>query len=356
MTTLQSRQLGDGPGQLHVLTGGPQGTDAAGGPAVCLVHGNLSTSAFFAGTAAALPESWPVAVPDLRGFGRSAPAPVDATRGVADFADDLARVLDAGLCGAPDQPVHLVGWSLGGGVVMRYAIDHPERVASVTLLAPLSPFGFGGTRDTEGALCYPDAAGSGAGVVNPEMVRRIAAGDRTDESPVSPRSVVRSLYVHPPLRFPAEVEDLFVAEILATAMGDAHYPGDQQPSPHWPGAAPGVLGVANSMSPLYCDLSTFADVATAWPVLWVRGDSDQIVSDTSSTDVGFLGASGLIPGWPGPEFPAQPMVSQTRAVLRRAEAGGGTFTEEVFPGCGHSPHLEYPAKFRALFTSFVTGG
>lgn len=356
MTTLQSRWLGGESDKLHVLTGGPQGAAATDGPAVCLVHGNLSTSAFFADLAAALPESWRVAVPDLRGFGRSAPAPVDASRGVADFADDLARVLDAGLLGASGQPVHLVGWSLGGGVVMRYAIDHPARVASVTLVAPLSPYGFGGTRDADGALCYPDAAGSGAGVVNPEMVRRITAGDRTDENPVSPRSVLRSLYVHPPLRFPAEVEDLFVEEILATAMGDAHYPGDQQPSPHWPGSAPGVLGVANSMSPLYCDLSTFADVAAAWPVLWVRGDSDQIVSDTSATDVGLLGASGLIPGWPGVEFPAQPMVSQTRAVLRRAEAAGGTFTEVVFADCGHSPHLEYPEKFRALFTSFVTGG
>ena len=33
------------------------------------------------------------------------------------------------------RKVHLVGWSLGGGVVMQYAIDHPEEVASLTLIA-----------------------------------------------------------------------------------------------------------------------------------------------------------------------------------------------------------------------------
>ena len=48
--------------------------------------------------------------------------------------------------------VHLVGWSLGGGVAMQYTIDHPDSVASVTLLASMSPVGFGGTRDAEGTL------------------------------------------------------------------------------------------------------------------------------------------------------------------------------------------------------------
>jgi pimeloyl-ACP methyl ester carboxylesterase len=262
--------------------------------------------------------------------------------------------VSAGLLGPPDRPVHLVGWSLGGGVVMQYAIDHPEQVASVTLIAPAPPCGYGATKDAEGTLCYPDGAGSGAGVVNPEMVGRIAAGDTTDESPVSPRSVLRSLYVRPPFRFPDEVEDLFVNEIVATAVGDGNYPGDHRPSPNWPGSAPGTRGVVNALAPLYCDLSAFAKVAAQRPVLWVRGADDQIVSDTSPSDVGFLGSAGVIPGWPGDEFPPQPMVAQTRAMLARAQAAGGTVTEEVFPDCGHSPHLEFPDRFRELFTGFVT--
>jgi pimeloyl-ACP methyl ester carboxylesterase len=352
MTSLQPHFLGEGPARLHVLTRSAGGDGP--GPAVCLVHGNLSTAQFFAATAEALPPGWRVAAPDLRGFGRSGPAPVDATRGMRDFADDLDRVIAAGLLGPPEQRVHLAGWSLGGGAVMQYAIDHPGRVASVTLISPVAPCGYGATKDADGTMCYEDGAGSGAGVVNPEMVSRIAAGDRTDVSPVSPRSVLRSLYVRPPLRFPAEVEDLFVDEILATAIGEDHYPGDSRPSPHWPGSAPGPCGVVNALSPVYCDLSEFVKVAAQRPVLWVRGTDDQIVADAAASDVGFLGSAGVIPGWPGPQFPPQPMVAQTRALLRRAEAAGGTFTESVFPDCGHSPHLEKPEGFRRLFEEFVT--
>jgi pimeloyl-ACP methyl ester carboxylesterase len=344
---LESVYLGEGPARLHLLSR----TGDASGPVVCLVHGNLSTARFFEPTALELPPSWRLSLPDLRGFGRSAPALVDATRGLRDFSDDLDRVLAAG---SQHRPVHLAGWSMGGGVVMQYAIDHPERVASVTLISPVSPFGFGGTKGADGELCRDDGAGSGAGVVAGELVRRITEADRSDDSQFSPRSVMRALYLKPPLRLPPAVEDLFVDEILATAMGDDNYPGDHRPSANWPGVAPGTRGVVNAMSPLYCELSKFADVAARVPVLWLRGADDQIVSDTSLIDVGYLGAAGIMPGWPGEEFPAQPMVAQTRAMLRRAQAAGGTVTEVVFPGCGHSPHLEQPARFRSVLTEFVT--
>jgi pimeloyl-ACP methyl ester carboxylesterase len=43
----------------------------------------------------ALPEGYrPLAV-DLRGFGATDPEPVDATRGLGDYADDLAAVIEA---------------------------------------------------------------------------------------------------------------------------------------------------------------------------------------------------------------------------------------------------------------------
>jgi pimeloyl-ACP methyl ester carboxylesterase len=347
----ESRFVDGGQGRLHVLA--REGMRAPG-PVLCLVHGNLSSARFFEPVVAGMPRSWRVLAPDLRGFGQSAPAPVDATRGAGDFADDIAAVLSDAELVRPHRRVHLAGWSLGGGAVMRYAIDHPERVASVILIAPVSPFGFGGTKDDTGTLCYPDAAGSGAGVVAPELVRRLTDGDDTDESPLSPRSVLRSLYLWPGLRLPAALEDLLVGEILATALGDRNYPGDQRASENWPGAAPGTRGVLNALSPLYCDLSGFAEVAARFPVLWVRGADDLVVSDHSPLDVGELGATGAYPGWPGPQYPAQPMVAQTRAMLRRAAAAGCRFTEHVFPRCGHSPHLERPAEVRELLTGFVT--
>jgi pimeloyl-ACP methyl ester carboxylesterase len=81
------------------------------GPPVLFVHGNVSSSLFWQPVMLALPEQYrPLAI-DLRGFGDTDPKPVDATRGLRDYADDLAAVIAAlGL-----SPVHLVGWSMGGG-------------------------------------------------------------------------------------------------------------------------------------------------------------------------------------------------------------------------------------------------
>lgn len=350
MTALRQAVVGPKGSRLAVLTGGPPE-----GRPVCLVHGNLSSARFFEPLATSLATSRRVLVPDLRGFGHSDPAPVDARRGMRDFADDLDRVLGEPQVLSPGQRVHLLGWSMGGGVVMEYAVLHPERVASVCLVAPLPPYGVGGTKDVHGTLCYPDGAGSGAGLVSPELVERLAAGDKGDASLGSPRNLLRSVYVQPPFRLARALEDLLVDEILLTALGEANYPGDVLPSENWPGCAPGTSGVVNAMSPLYCDLSGFAEVAASVPVLWVRGDEDRVVSDRSNIDIAVLGQAGVVPGWPGDEvFPPQPMVSQTREMLRRAEQMGGKVVEAVFSGCGHSPLLEQPERFRELLASFLT--
>jgi pimeloyl-ACP methyl ester carboxylesterase len=326
---------------LHVLESGP--SDA---PTLVLVHGNVSSARFFAELMATLGTRWHCVAPDLRGFGGSPPQPVDARRGVLDFVDDVHAVVT----GLHLDRVHLLGWSLGGGVVMRYTMDHPAAVASLVLESPMSPFGFGGTKDASGTPCQPDFAGSGGGTANPEMVRRIAAGDRTDEDTVSPRRVLTTLYGNPPFDLAPDVADALVDGMLELAIGDDNYPGDSVASRNWPGTAPGERGVNNAISPKYCDLSGFADVADGPEVLWIRGDADQIVSDTSLVDLGYLGALGAVPGWPGAEvYPPQPMVTQTRAVLERY----GHHTETVLPGCGHSPHLERPTEFARLVDDFL---
>jgi pimeloyl-ACP methyl ester carboxylesterase len=312
----------------------------------------VSSARFFAETMAVLGSQFHCVAPDMRGFGGSQRLPVDARRGLSDFADDLHAVLTALV--PTGKPVHLLGWSLGGGIVMRYAIDHPGTVASVVLESPMSPFGFGGTRDLVGTPCWPDYAGSGGGTANAEMIRRIVAGDRSAEDNTSPRRVLTSLYGQAPYELAPEVEDALVDEMLGLAIGEDNYPGDTVASPSWPGMAPGERGVNNAISPKYCDLAAFADLPDHPDVLWIRGDADQIVSDTALVDLGYLGELGLVPGWPGSGmYPAQPMVSQTRAVLDRYQAGGGHYTEHVLPGCGHSPHLERPAEFTRLVTAFL---
>lgn len=345
----RSHYLGEDDRRLHVLAGGQEG-----GPVVCLVHGNLSSARFFQPLAPLLPRSWWVVAPDLRGFGRSGSAPVDARRGMSDFAADLGRALDEDGLVPPGRQVHLLGWSMGGGAVMQYAMENLDRVASVTLVAPLPPYGFGGTKDLSGTLCFEDGAGTGAGTVSAELLRRLAAGDRGASSQFSPRALVRNLYMHPLTRLPEAVEDLFVSEILAVALGDSSYPGDQRPSSNWPGVAPGDRGVVNAMAPVHCDLSGFSEVVRARPTLWARGTEDRIVSDRSMSDLGHLGQLGLIPGWPGPEvFPPQPMVSQTRAVLEAGARAGGTLVESVFTGCGHAPLLEQPERFCRILADFI---
>ena len=129
------------------------------GVPVVFVHGNVSSSLFWQEQMLALPEEYrPLAV-DLRGFGDTEPQPVDATRGVRDYSDDVAAVLDALSLG----PVHLVGWSMGGGVVLQLLRDRPSVARTVTLVAPVSPYGFGGTRDADGTLVGPDGACAGGG-------------------------------------------------------------------------------------------------------------------------------------------------------------------------------------------------
>ncbi|RLT34282.1 MAG: alpha/beta hydrolase [Chloroflexi bacterium] len=317
-----------------------------------LVHGNVSSSRFFDELLRLLPPLWYVLAPDLRGFGDSQRLPVDASRGVADYSDDLhALVETVGLAGTP---FHLLGWSLGGGVAMQYAIDHPQQIVSLTLVAPVSPFGFGGTKGAEGTPCFPDYAGSGGGTANPEFVRRLANRDAGQDSPFSPRNVMNAFYFKPSFAMEEARENVYVAAMLQTAVGEGNYPGDLTPSENWPTVAPGKRGNNNAVAPGHFNSAAIADINPQPPILWVRGDSDQIVSDTSLFDFGFLGQIGAVPGWPGAEiFPPQPMLAQTRAVLDRYTANGGHYEEEVIENAGHAPFIEQPEAFLEAFVGFV---
>jgi pimeloyl-ACP methyl ester carboxylesterase len=323
---IQTRRL-----RTHCWVQGPPD-----GEPLLLVHGNLTTGRFWQAVADRLPGRFRAVAPDLRAFGRTERMPIDATRGLRDWSDDLRSLVEA-LGWADQQRVHAAGWSMGGGILQQYELDHRGDLASLTLLAPLSPYGFGGTRDLHGTPCYSDFAGSGGGTAGREFVRRLLARDASEDDPSSsPRVIMRTFFWSPRYKAPDEQE--LIEEVLLTAVGDQFYPGRATPSPNWPGVGPGRSGVNNAMSPAWCNTRAFGDLERPVPLLWIRGDEDQVVSDGSMFDFGTLGKAGAVPGWPGETvFPPQPQVGQTRAVFERRRAHGGQVRELVVQGVGHGP-------------------
>lgn len=315
-------------------------------PAIVFVHGNVSSSLFWQQAMLDAPADHSVWAIDLRGFGDSETLPVDATRGVRDFSDDVYSVVEALGLGEVD----IVGWSMGAGVVLQYALDHP--VKSITLQAPVSPYGFGGTR-LDGSRVTDDDAGTGGGGANPDFVANLEAQSRDKESPLAALGVYRSAYVSQGFESPHE--DTWVDSMLTTTTGVDNYPGDATASENWPGFGAGGKGVLNTMAPQYFNVSGIVDLPAKPPILWIRGDADAIVSDASFFDINYLGQVGVIPGWPGEDVaPAQQMIAQTRAVLEAYKAAGGSYTEVVFEGAGHSPHLEQPGRFAELLAAHVS--
>ena len=319
------------------------------GSSICFLHGNLSSSYFWLETLKSLGRQHFCFAPDLRGFGETQTVPIDATIGLDDMVEDIAQlchVINIDNC-------HFVGHSMGGGVAMKIMMRHPDLVRSVTLVNPLSPFGYGGSKDEKGTPCFEDGAPAGGAGANPEFVHRLRIGDQSTNHPFSPANVVRQYYFHPDYAS-SDLENL-VEAVLKSRIGDYWYPGNSIASENWPGKAPGDKGVLNAISRHYFDASGIVHIADKKPILWVRSDQDLIVSDNAMFELANLGSIGAIPGWPGASLcPPQPMIQQTRYVLKQYRANGGEIFEEVINGAGHTPFVEKATEFEACFREFLT--
>ncbi|MFT7220372.1 MAG: pimeloyl-ACP methyl ester carboxylesterase [Candidatus Azotimanducaceae bacterium] len=332
---IKAREVKTARLKQHVIQSG-----APDGIPVVFIHGNFSSSCYFEELMLEMPSVYRCIAVDLRGYGDTEPALIDATRGARDWSDDLASLLEA----LAIEKAHFVAWSIGAAAAMQLAIDYPEVVQSMTLAAPVSPFGYGGTRDVEGACCHADYAGSGGGMVGTEFIERVQARDRGRSNPASPLNVIYGTYFHDLTHL--EREDDLLNGSLKQSMGDQQYPGDGRPSDNWPFAAPGDFGPINAISPKYFVVAELVDIDNKPPVLWVRGDKDAIISNRSASDIGVLGEAGLIPDWPGSErYPPQPMVDQMRFLLDRYQDKGGKYKEVVLEGVGHSPFIEVQELF-----------
>jgi pimeloyl-ACP methyl ester carboxylesterase len=105
--------------------------EAGVGPPVLAIHGLGATKGSFVFTVAALADRFRVIAMDLPGFGDSE-KPIGASYGPAFFAEAIVDLLDALELDRAD----LIGNSLGGRVALEVALQYPERVGRVALLAP----------------------------------------------------------------------------------------------------------------------------------------------------------------------------------------------------------------------------
>jgi pimeloyl-ACP methyl ester carboxylesterase len=109
---------------------------------VLMVHGNAESSCAWTGFVPHLAGKYRVVRPDMPGFGASA-EPSGYRWQVDELASDLGRFLDA----LNIAKCHLVGAKYGGSVVMQYAIEHSDRLHSLTLFG--SPVRGSGTGNAD---------------------------------------------------------------------------------------------------------------------------------------------------------------------------------------------------------------
>lgn len=118
--------------------------DVGDGPVVVLVHGYAADLRLWDAQVAPLVQAgFRVVRHDVRGHGRSMIAPDGYT--YEQYSADLNDLLDRLNVERPASEdlrinsAHIVGLSMGGGIALRFALDYPERVLSLTLVDSALP-------------------------------------------------------------------------------------------------------------------------------------------------------------------------------------------------------------------------
>lgn len=103
------------------------------GPPLVFLHGFPLDGAMWQAQWEELSEHHDVIVPDLRGFGRSSLADDDVEQGVAMHryaADAVALLSELNI----EEPVALVGFSMGGYAAFQFALHHQSRLGALVLV------------------------------------------------------------------------------------------------------------------------------------------------------------------------------------------------------------------------------
>ena len=217
------------------------------GPNLVMIHGFGSDRLSWAGNAPALMEVARVHSLDLPGHGDSLASEMGDGSPLA-LAELVADALDANGI----DKAHLLGHSLGGGIAMVMALGQPERVLSLSLLAPA---GLGRGIDQDFLADYPEL-------------------QETDEA----SALLQRLVTKPML-----INRLTVARVLEQ-LGR-------------PGARAALRGIAEGIGMQEPQLGEWAGqiAATGIPRLVVFGGADQINPPDPISLVGFAGRMLVIP-------------------------------------------------------------
>ncbi len=98
---------------------------AGEGEPLVLVHAGIADSRMWEGQISSFAERYKVVRYDLRGFGRT-----EILDGSFSHHEDLRGLLDF----LDVDRAHLVGCSMGGGAVLDFALEYPERVGDLVLV------------------------------------------------------------------------------------------------------------------------------------------------------------------------------------------------------------------------------
>jgi 3-oxoadipate enol-lactonase len=170
---------------------------------VLFIHAGIADSRMWEPQAAAFAKSFDMVRPDLRGFGDTAlpPAPYS---GIAD----LAALLDH----LQIDRAHVVGCSMGGTLAIDLALEHPERVERLVLIAA-------------------GVSGSNLGAADAALFTEIEEADKAGDMDAVNRAEVR-LWVDGPHRregsAPAAVREL-VLDMNGRSLHTDWSSADSQP-------------------------------------------------------------------------------------------------------------------------------
>ena len=125
MTNIHSKTVKAGKLDIHYLTGGQ-------GEPLIVVHGGSGSSRDWRKNIEELANNYTVYAPDLPGFGLS-----QEMEGKDYFIPELVEFLEEFARSLGLESFHLMGHSLGGGIVLHYALRSPQKVRKLVLVSSL---------------------------------------------------------------------------------------------------------------------------------------------------------------------------------------------------------------------------